>query len=488
MRIGSSDPERQLRLRLAAIVALAAVLRVIFLGPRSFWNDEIVSVNLAAAPWQGFTFWVLRREANMALYYLALRQWVRFGDGEAWVRLFSALLGIITVPMLFVLGRRLRGERFALIAALVAATNACAVQFSQDARSYSMLMLLAVLSYYFFLKIVEESSLGAVGMYVVVSALSLYAHFFAALMICAQIISLLWLPRAKVPWLRLAGACLVLAATAIPIAIFVLRNDVGQLSWVKPTTISEVYRLFVFFAGASKVAAAVLSVVSLGVCAFAISHFSTALRGRSDDSWKIALVVNWAFLPPLLTVLLALHRPLFVHRYLLISLPGYLLLLAVGLSLFKQKTFIILMWVYCVLSAASIVQGYLRPLEDWRGVASYVLQNSAPGDTLLAYLPYSASDFDFYAERIRKKEQHPPIVYLDGTAPVSQVATVAAPRIWLLLYPSPHTGELTPQLESGLAARYSTEARRDFRGVSVILFSGLKPPSSLPQAGSAPHP
>src|SRR5207253_8761063 len=60
MRIGSSDPESQLRLRLAAIVALAAVLRVIFLGARSFWNDEIVSVNLAAAPWQGFTFWVLR--------------------------------------------------------------------------------------------------------------------------------------------------------------------------------------------------------------------------------------------------------------------------------------------------------------------------------------------------------------------------------------------------------------------------------------------
>jgi hypothetical protein len=59
---------------------------------------------------------------------------------------------------------------------------------------------------------------------------------------------------------------------------------------------------------------------------------------------------------------------------------------------------------------------------------------------------------------------------------------VNSPRIWLVLYPSPHVAELAPQFESALAMRYRSEQRRDFKGVSVILFSGLKPPSSLPQA------
>src|SRR5437762_11790840 len=90
-------------LRLAAIVIVAAVLRTIFLGARSFWADEIVSVKLASDNWGGFWFWIFNREANMSLYYLLLRGWVKAGDGEARVRLLSAIAGITTVPVLFVL-------------------------------------------------------------------------------------------------------------------------------------------------------------------------------------------------------------------------------------------------------------------------------------------------------------------------------------------------------------------------------------------------
>src|SRR5262249_25627339 len=141
-----SDP-RTTRLRLTAIVVVAVLLRVVFLGTRSLWSDEIVSVKLASDTWEAFRYWLLRREANMALYYLLLRGWVRYGDGEAWVRLFSAIFGVLTVPLLYLLAKRWFGERVAWITALLAATNACMVQFSQEARSYSMLLFLVVLSY-----------------------------------------------------------------------------------------------------------------------------------------------------------------------------------------------------------------------------------------------------------------------------------------------------------------------------------------------------
>src|SRR4051812_49657508 len=107
----TSSDEKTARLRLTGIVAMAAVLRLIFLGARSFWGDEIVSVKLAADNWRAFDYWILRREANMALYYLLLRGWVRWGDGEAWVRSFSAVCGILTVAAIYVFAKRLHGER-----------------------------------------------------------------------------------------------------------------------------------------------------------------------------------------------------------------------------------------------------------------------------------------------------------------------------------------------------------------------------------------
>jgi mannosyltransferase len=479
----SADPtaldERPARLRFATIVAVAAVVRLIFLGARSFWGDEIVSVKLAADNWRAFDYWILRREANMALYYLLLRGWVRFGDGEAWVRSFSAVCGILTVAAIYVLAKRIHGERVAWIAALLAATNACLVQFSQEARSYSMLMLLVVLSYYFFLRAIEEKSLWTAAAYVLISACALYTHFFAALTVCAQVASLLWFPTRQVPWRRLVTIYFALAATAVPVAIYILKNDVGQLYWVQPTTVSEIYKLFIFFAGASKAVAAVLSVMSLLMCVLALVHGAAKLRSRSAESWRIGLVLSWALAPPLIAALISIPKPVFVHRYLLVSLPGYLILIAVGLSQLQRKALVTLLTIFVALSGVSIGRGYFRPVEDWRNAVAYVLDNAQESDALLPYIPYGSNNFNFYARRIERTKQHPRLNFVDSAKGVSQIAGIASPRTWLVLYPSPHVAELAPEFEQALASRYSKEERREFKGVTIVLFSGLKQPSSL---------
>src|SRR3954466_5162617 len=226
---------RSTNIRLAAIVIVAAILRLIFLGARSFWSDEIVSVKLATDNWGGFWFWITKREANMALYYLLLRGWVKTGDGETWVRLFSALAGIATVPLFYAVAKRLYDQRVALISALLAATSACLVQFSQEARSYSLVILLCIASYYFFIRLLREERLWVVGAYILVSVAAMYAHFFAALVVAAQVVSLLWLPKPTIRLGRLAIAWTTIAAAALPISFYVLRRDVGQLYWVQPT-------------------------------------------------------------------------------------------------------------------------------------------------------------------------------------------------------------------------------------------------------------
>src|SRR5271166_111935 len=69
-----------------ALVLAAAILRLVTLGRRSFWLDEIASVAIARRPEAFFWHFLWHDEGNMALYYVLLRPWLRLGYGEATVR------------------------------------------------------------------------------------------------------------------------------------------------------------------------------------------------------------------------------------------------------------------------------------------------------------------------------------------------------------------------------------------------------------------
>src|ERR1017187_10639841 len=99
---GSADIRKSAKVRNTAlvvwgIVALGAVLRLIALGHKSFWLDEIASVVIVRMPGDSFWSWVWHSEGNMALYYVMLRPWLHFGLSEASVRMLSVLPGIASL-------------------------------------------------------------------------------------------------------------------------------------------------------------------------------------------------------------------------------------------------------------------------------------------------------------------------------------------------------------------------------------------------------
>src|SRR5580704_9742540 len=91
---------------LLLIVAVGAYLRFHMLGVRSLWPPECFSVLLAWQPWPMFLRTMWWGEANMAFYYFLLRGWVLLGDSEVWLQGLSALLGVLTIPAVYALGKR----------------------------------------------------------------------------------------------------------------------------------------------------------------------------------------------------------------------------------------------------------------------------------------------------------------------------------------------------------------------------------------------
>ena len=169
---------RDTRLMLWGIVALGALLRLRALSAKSFWLDEIASVVIARMPGNSFWHWLWTEEGNMALYYVMLRPWLEIHLGETAARLLSVLPGIASIPVMYLLGRRLFSRYVGILGALFLALSTCAVVYSQEARGYSWLLLGVIVSTYFFARLIEQPTYTMAVAYALACGVTFYFHYF----------------------------------------------------------------------------------------------------------------------------------------------------------------------------------------------------------------------------------------------------------------------------------------------------------------------
>lgn len=173
---------------LAGIIALAAILRFATIGEQSYWFDEYVTTTIVTQDLAGILDSVEFVERTPPLYYVLAHLWqLGFGDGEVALRSLSALCGIATVPAVFAATRSLAGERAGLVAAALTAVSPLLVWYSQEARAYSLLVLLSALSLLLFARALRDTEeRWPVWGWAAVSALALATHYFAIVAIAPQ--------------------------------------------------------------------------------------------------------------------------------------------------------------------------------------------------------------------------------------------------------------------------------------------------------------
>lgn len=159
-RLPAIHPERLgCRIRwgpLLAIVAFGGLLRFYQIGSKGLWLDEAFSVWLSWQPVGEMLGWLVRIDQHPPLYYTLLHFWMALGDDAATVRALSATLGTLTIPVMYLLGRRLADERVGLLAALILAAAPFHVRFAQEARMYTLLTLNAALALYFLARLLTD--------------------------------------------------------------------------------------------------------------------------------------------------------------------------------------------------------------------------------------------------------------------------------------------------------------------------------------------
>ena len=178
-------------LLLILFILLAFGLRLHNLDAFSFWTDEgltplragysipeILSNRIIIQ--EGIT-----KDTHPPLYFLIIHFTHQLlGETDFAYRFPSVLAGILLVPLLFQFGQRWRRRSLGLLAALLTAVNPLQIWYANEARMYTLVVLLAAIASYLLLRALSGGSLRRyLPLYLVFASLAVYTHYTAAILV-----------------------------------------------------------------------------------------------------------------------------------------------------------------------------------------------------------------------------------------------------------------------------------------------------------------
>ena len=216
---------------LAALLLLAAALRLSTLDLQSFWYDEAyVPVHTLHASLAATLRSVEHRENTPPLWYVLIWGWSRiFGTGEVALRLPSALAGIATVAVAWGIGQQLAGGRTAIAAAALVATNPLLVWYSQEARAYGLFVFLAALAMWCWLRADAEPTPRRLTAFAASGAAALATHYFAVFLVVPMC---LWLLRRRERWRVMLPAVAAIGAVGVALIPLALAQGGHGTQWI----------------------------------------------------------------------------------------------------------------------------------------------------------------------------------------------------------------------------------------------------------------
>jgi uncharacterized membrane protein len=514
---------------LLAIVAVGLLLRLHQIGGDALWIDEAFSVWLARRPLGEMVRWVRDVDHHPPLYYALLLGWTAvFGAGEASARSLSALFGVLTIPVIYRLGRRLANEKLGLVAALLLAVSPFHVRFAQEARMYTLLTLSASLATHAFVRLWSDGARSAgptrsltiswIG-YVVFSALMLWTHNTAIVFpIAANLLvlgRLLIRRRASAPsspagfgrvmwlrsWLVAQAAVCLLWLPWLP-AFLSQAVDVYRRFWLPAPTLGTVLgvigALLCDFLPWSLLITAIVDVMLAGLALSGLWE----LRRRSAP---VALLGGLFVTPFVAQWCVSLWRPILYARTLIwVSIPLYLMVAAgvvrleigrVSRAASRGLTLAALV-ALVALSSVGLCNYYVTfEKESWDRAADLVAARVQPNDLLLFNDAWGQIPFDYYFSRLynprsqpsRAKSTEGPAVAEHGLPvdlfargvlepkmserdiPRLRALVADRQRVWLVYS---HQWYTDPQglIPQALAATLSPRQQWTFRGLQVHLY------------------
>ena len=367
-RSGATGPPR-VRGWVVACTGLALAVGFAHLQRKSLGHEEGFTWSTVDRGFPALLSVLARSEGYQILHSLIEWPTNRISSTVDALRTPSVLAFAAAVPAVWLAGRRLFDERTGLLAALLFALNGFALQYAQEARGYMLATMLCAYSAALLAQHVLAPRRWSRAAWIVVSALTIYAHGFAVLAIAAQVAALWFLPasrRRELHWIR--DGMLIALCAAPAILAPVLQINSGQIGFIPKPGLNDVRGLVWSMSGRT---ASAVPVIGLGVAIALVAAAKVLRRSlHSVDAFRFALPILWMIVPSFVLLSGSLVHPVWLDRYVLWSVGAVVVLAAYGLTRIAPKHMVVVAAVFVIaagLAARGIVKWYGEPpYQDYR--------------------------------------------------------------------------------------------------------------------------
>ena len=504
------DRQSRVRVVMLLIILAAFALRAFRLGAQSLWYDEGVTAWLAHLPPAQQATWTAN-DIQPPLYYAVVSGWVQLaGWGEWSLRFPSLFFGVLSVPLFYRVARAWPPKRLRapLLAATLAAVHPLLIYYAQEARMYALLMALSLAA----AVVLMPAFFGGMAWrrwaaYGVLGALALYTHYFALFLIAALGVAWLWQHGGRRQGQgQFAAAHGLMALLYAPWAVVVLRRWAEDASyWQGAFKLGEALRsVTVRFVGGETLAEAQAAVWAVLILALTLVGWIVVAVRVPERRAALRFAALWLVIPVAAALALAAAAPKFNPRYVLLGLPGLLLIWAFLLDDLAARTGS--GWRLATLGAAVLLlvpftwatgNWYFNPnfaKAQWRELAAFLRPRIDPTEGVILVSGHAWPVWDYYAPDMPPLRL-PALDVLDvnqvlnfnTTAEPLQTQTALLPGAWLIGWQDEvvdPNGVVAAQLElagreKGSSARFHQLSLRRFSRLAPDKFAAA-PPISVP--------
>lgn len=346
---------------------------------------------------------IVAQDVHVPLYHFILHYWTYFfGTSPAAVRAPSLIFFIISIPFVFLLTRFILSRRWALVVTALYTFSPFMNWYANEARMYTLLALMVVISQYFFIRIMQGKK-NSWPWYLVAALLGAYSHYFFLFSLATQGIFFL-LNFKKFPkktFIKFVGTAAAVLAFLSPWLYYFISQGAAAdekplLSRPSSVDFFNAYSQFLF--GFQSISLNTI-LVSCWPLVVVLAFF--IVRRHVKLSFPMSYILFAAFIPVLVAYGLSfVVNPLFISRYLIASLTPLLILTTWFISLHSKKGAIvgvtITLLATAVLFTTQMTSAFTPVRENYQSVVSDVTKKATPNDVIAISTPFTVYPFEYY--------------------------------------------------------------------------------------------
>jgi len=393
---------------------------------------------------------LIAQDVHVPLYHMMLHFWqIIFGSGVAVARRLSLIFFILSIPAMYMFGKSAYDKHIGLFASVLLSISAFMNWYGNETRMYSLLVLVTILNQYFFMKLFTKPDRDSWLGFFITCLFGIYTHYFFFFVLAINglfyLFNIKLFEKNALKRFILIGIILALAFAPWITYVFMLgKASNAQPSLITPSSVDlfNTFSQFLFGFQTDHINTILVSLWPLTV----LLGFIALRRNRGIKPQTVYLIMCF-ILPNVLAFAVSFIRPVYLSRYLIITIPSMFLLLSYLLSRYPLKLSIALRVVIIAVMLGTLsveAMSTQTPVkEDYSDAALYLQNHAAPSDVIVVSAPFTVYPIEYYYKGASSiytlplwdQYQYGPIPSFNINTLPTQVQSITAnhSNVWLLL-------------------------------------------------------